>query len=93
MFLQELEETIKSRAADNAAHSYTAKLLHTEDLVERKVMEEAFEVCRETLRSEINGTLVAQESADLLYHLLVLLRKADVSLDAVLDVLKERSAE
>ncbi len=66
-----------------------ARLLHKgPDAFLKKIGEEATEVVL-AAKGE-NGQRLAEESADLLFHLLVVLRQRGVSLGAVLDVLKQR---
>ena len=69
--LERLYSTIESRKGDNPEASYTAKLL-TQGMPEiaRKVGEEAIETITAALTEE--KIRIVEESADLLYHLLVL---------------------
>lgn len=90
MILAELEEVIRSRRTANPDDSYTAQLLADPELVQRKIMEEAFEVCLELGRPTNDPTLTAQEAADLIYHLMVGLVAVDVALDDVFAVLGGR---
>lgn len=53
-------------------------------------MEEAFEVCLELGRASTNRARVAEEAADLVFHLLVGLVSVDVPLAEVEQVLQER---
>lgn len=76
--LPALERTLAQRAADLPAGSYTVELLENPELIAEKVMEEAEEVTR-AAREETNER-VDEEAADLIYHLLVLLRSRDRSL-------------
>lgn len=91
--LIELERTIAARKADLAAgnpgKSYTAKLLN--DGIRRcaqKVGEEGVEVALAAVAQ--NDEALLNESADLLYHLLVVLQARDLSLEDVVNVLRER---
>lgn len=91
--LIELERTIAARKADLAAgnpgSSYTAKLLN--DGIRRcaqKVGEEGVEVALAAVVQ--NDEALLNESADLLYHLLVVLQARDLSLADVVQVLRER---
>jgi phosphoribosyl-AMP cyclohydrolase / phosphoribosyl-ATP pyrophosphohydrolase len=68
--------------------SWTAKLLADPPLVGAKVQEEAEEVAR-AAREEPDGR-VAEEAADLLYHLTVLLASRDLSLADAFEVLNAR---
>jgi len=80
--LHELFATILDRQADPRPGSYTARLLAAgEDAILRKVGEEALEVIL-AAKGEGDERLVA-ESADLLYHLLVLLAARGLSLAGV----------
>lgn len=90
MILDELEGVLRERRSADPATSYTAQLLHDPELMQRKIMEEAFEVCLELGRAEPNPQLTAQEAADLVYHLMVGLVAADVALADVLAVLEGR---
>jgi phosphoribosyl-ATP pyrophosphohydrolase/phosphoribosyl-AMP cyclohydrolase len=67
-----LERTIAARAAERPDGSYTASLLAQPDVIGAKVMEEAEEVARAA--REEDDERVAEEAADVLYHLSVLLR-------------------
>ena len=87
--LEWLEAVIRDRARSLPAGSYTAELFHAGDArIRRKVGEEAIEVITAATATEIAG-----ETADLLYHLLVLLVAADVPLRQVLEVLAARARE
>lgn len=85
-----LERTLSARQAERPQGSYTVELLDDPDLIGEKVREEAEEVTRAA--REESDERVAEESADVLYHLSVLLRSRDVPLAAVLEVLRERSS-
>jgi phosphoribosyl-ATP pyrophosphohydrolase len=88
--LHDLEAVLRSRRDGAPAGSYTAELLADPERIQRKVMEEAFEVCLELGRTERSSERIAEEAADLVYHLMVGLVGADVPLDDVLSVLEER---
>jgi phosphoribosyl-ATP pyrophosphohydrolase/phosphoribosyl-AMP cyclohydrolase len=66
-----LERTLRARARERPAGSYTVALLDDPARIGEKVMEEAEEVAR-AAREESDERL-AEEAADVLYHLLVLL--------------------
>jgi phosphoribosyl-AMP cyclohydrolase / phosphoribosyl-ATP pyrophosphohydrolase len=68
--LPELERTLRARAAERPAGSYTVTLLDDPQLTGAKVREEAEEVVRAA--REESEERVDEECADLLYHLLVL---------------------
>ncbi|HET9103151.1 MAG TPA: bifunctional phosphoribosyl-AMP cyclohydrolase/phosphoribosyl-ATP diphosphatase HisIE [Solirubrobacteraceae bacterium] len=76
--LPALERTIAARAAQRPDGSYTAELLAEPGRAGEKVQEEAEEVAR-AARQE-SDERVAEEAADVLYHLLVLLRGRDMTL-------------
>ncbi len=73
-----LERTIAARAAERPDGSYTAELLANPAHVGEKVQEEAEEVARAA--REESDERVAEEAADVLYHLAVLLRSRGLSL-------------
>jgi phosphoribosyl-AMP cyclohydrolase / phosphoribosyl-ATP pyrophosphohydrolase len=84
-----LERTIAARAADgDTGASYTAQLLADPPFIGEKVQEEAEEVARAA--REESGERVAEEAADVLYHLSVLLRARGLSLADAEDVLGAR---
>lgn len=86
--LAELERTLDARAKERPEGSYTVELLENSDLAAEKVLEEAEEVTR-AVREESDDR-VANEAADVLYHLTVLLKSRDVGLDQVMEVLNGR---
>jgi phosphoribosyl-ATP pyrophosphohydrolase/phosphoribosyl-AMP cyclohydrolase len=83
-----LQHTLRSRAAERPEGSYTVTLLDDPKLIGEKVEEEAEEVVR-AAREETDER-VAEEAADLLYHLSVLLASREVSQAAVMEVLNGR---
>lgn len=88
--LSRLARVIAERAANRPEGSYTAKLLERGvPKVSQKVGEEAVEVV--VAANAEDGARLAAESADLLYHLLVLLQARGVGLDAVLQELEARA--
>ena len=86
--LPALERTLRSRAAERPEGSYTVKLLDDPTLIGEKVEEEAEEVVRAAPRRV--DERVAEEAADLLYHLSVLLVSRGVSQADVMEVLNGR---
>lgn len=76
--LPSLERVLAQRAAERPAGSYTVELLENPSHIGEKVMEEAEEVAR-AVREE-SDQRVDEEAADVLYHLLVLLRSRGRSL-------------
>jgi phosphoribosyl-ATP pyrophosphohydrolase/phosphoribosyl-AMP cyclohydrolase len=76
--LPALERTLAERARERPKGSYTAELLEDPARIEAKVLEEAEEVARAA--REEPAERVAEESADLIYHLAVLLRSRELTL-------------
>jgi phosphoribosyl-ATP pyrophosphohydrolase/phosphoribosyl-AMP cyclohydrolase len=88
-FIFELEHIINQRIEDNVADSYTNKLYKKGiNKVAQKVGEEAVELIIEAKDNNID--LFKNEAADLLYHLLILLKVKNVNLVSIEEVLKER---
>ena len=83
-----LERTIADRATNAPEGSYTAELLADPGHAGEKVQEEAEEVAR-AARGE-SDERVAEEAADVLYHLAVLLRSRGLSLADAEEVLLAR---
>lgn len=76
--IRDLEEMLRERALRPAAESYTARLLAAgEDEIVKKVGEEAVEIIL-AAKGQGNERLI-EESADLVYHLLVLLLSRGLS--------------
>jgi len=73
-----LERTIANRARTHPERSYTVRLLNDPELARAKVREEADEVARAS--REESDERVAQEAADVIYHLAVLLGERGLSL-------------
>lgn len=88
-FLAQLERIIDQRLADGSRESYTARLAASGDRrVAQKVGEEAVELILASTAGHRDEQL--EEAADLLYHLLVLLRLGEIRLADVCDVLRLR---
>jgi len=88
-FLYNLEQVINQRIDDDEKDSYTNKLYKKGiNKVAQKVGEEAVELVIES--KDNNDDLFKNEAADLLYHLLILLRAKGTSLQEIEEVLKER---
>ncbi len=85
--LDRLAGTIRDRRLEMPEGSYTAKLLERgAGYTAQKVGEEAVEV----VVAALEGERLAEETADLLYHLLVLLEERGVGVEEVARVLDER---
>jgi phosphoribosyl-AMP cyclohydrolase / phosphoribosyl-ATP pyrophosphohydrolase len=86
--LPSLERTLVSRQRERPAGSYTVDLLDDPKLAGDKVREEAAEVVK-AVRSE-SEERIAEEGADVVYHLTVLLLSRGVSMAEVLQILNGR---
>ncbi|MEC3607755.1 bifunctional phosphoribosyl-AMP cyclohydrolase/phosphoribosyl-ATP diphosphatase HisIE [Bacillus glycinifermentans] len=90
--INELEAVIASRQAEMPEGAYTTYLFREGiDKILKKVGEEAAEVIIASKNRDHEE--LKWEAADLLYHLLVLLREQALPLDDVLSVLKKRHEE
>ena len=89
-FLSKLEKTIKSRKENSSSDkSYVASLFEVGiNKIAQKVGEEAVEVIIEA--KDNNDKLFLNESADLLFHYLILLQAKGFQLEDVVSVLKDR---
>jgi phosphoribosyl-ATP pyrophosphohydrolase/phosphoribosyl-AMP cyclohydrolase len=88
-FLYKLQTIIAQRAEQAPEESYTARLLDSGmNKIAQKVGEEATEVVIDA----VSGNLprLKEETADLLYHLLVLLKANNLSLADISSVLRQR---
>jgi phosphoribosyl-ATP pyrophosphohydrolase/phosphoribosyl-AMP cyclohydrolase len=87
-FLNELEEIIKTRISGNNKQSYVKKLTDSGiNRVAQKVGEEGVEV----VIASIGGEEKLDESADLLFHLMILLQTKSLSIKDVILRLQERN--
>jgi len=86
--LMRLQDTIESRKGADLSQSYTAQLLADPRKAAKKLGEEAVETVIAALSQDADA--LAGESADLIYHWLVLLAAKGVSLDAVAEKLAAR---
>jgi phosphoribosyl-ATP pyrophosphohydrolase/phosphoribosyl-AMP cyclohydrolase len=88
-FIYELEHIINQRIDNNIEASYTNKLFRKGiNKVAQKVGEEAVELVIESKDNDID--LFKNEAADLLYHLLILLKAKNTDLQSIEEVLKIR---
>ena len=90
--LEQLDSRVRERASASPDESYTARLVAKG--VERcaqKLGEEAVEAAIAAVTGDKAG--LAAEAGDVLFHLLVLLRAADVSLEQVMAELQSRTAQ
>ena len=90
--LEQLEAIVAKRAEASPDESWTAKLVAAgQERAAKKLGEEAVETVIAAI-SQDRQNLTA-ESADLLYHLLVVLKIARIPLQDVLDELQRRTAQ
>ncbi|WP_349358815.1 phosphoribosyl-ATP diphosphatase [Stappia sp.] len=90
--LADLERIIEARAASDDPASYTRKLMDKGvPKIAQKLGEEAVETVIAALDEDAAG--LTGETADLLYHLLVLLKARNVPLDAVMAELARRTGQ
>lgn len=81
--LREVEQVLRERLATPDAGSYSATLLADPVKAQRKLMEEAFELCLEVAGDPIDPDRLADEAADVVFHLLAAVVGAGCSWDDV----------
>lgn len=88
-FVAQLNQVISQRKNDDPEQSYTASLF-AKDISRsaQKVGEEGVEVALAAVKQDIDE--LKNESADLLYHLLVLLQRSETDISQVVKVLEQR---
>lgn len=92
MTLEELEKRLALRAAASPDESYTAKLISRGiNKAAQKLGEEATEAVIAAVTGDKEE--LVKESADILYHLIVVLIASGVSLDTVMEELDRRTAQ
>ena len=84
--LEELINTIRQRKNSSNDNSYTNKLLSDKKLSIDKIKEEISEL----LESIEKNSNKVHETADVLYHLMVLLEANNIEIEDVMDELKKR---
>jgi phosphoribosyl-ATP pyrophosphohydrolase len=84
--LEDLVKTIRDRKNSNLEESYTNQLLNNKQLSVEKAEEEFQELLK------INQNQI-HESADLFYHLLVLLESHNIKIEDVLQELEKRKSK
>ena len=90
-FLGHLDRIIQQRRAEMPDGSYTTALFAEGSArIAQKVGEEGVELALARMKDDREE--IANESADLLYHMLVLLSDADMALADVMEVLRQRHA-
>jgi len=92
MTLEELFDIVEERANASPDESWTARLLSKgPEKCAEKFGEEAVEAIIEAAKG--NKTGLIKESADVIFHLFVLLRSHDITLSEVLDELTSRQVQ
>ena len=90
--VHDLAATIDARAASGGEASYTRKLLDKgAEHCAKKLGEEAVETVMAAVTNDREN--LTNEAADLLYHLMVVLKIADIPLENVMGELEERTAQ
>lgn len=90
--LADLDRIVRERAAASPEESYTAKLVAGGPArPAKKLGEEAVEAAIAAVQGDRDG--LTAEAADVLYHLLVVLRAAEIPLEAVMAELERRTAQ
>jgi phosphoribosyl-ATP pyrophosphohydrolase len=88
--LSDLEKIVATRAAASPDESWTAKLFAAgQSRAAKKLGEEAVETVIAAISNDRKN--LTDEAADLLYHLLVVLKIADIPLDDVMAELAQRT--
>jgi phosphoribosyl-ATP pyrophosphohydrolase len=90
--LADLEMIVAARATADPTQSWTAKLVAAgQDKAAKKLGEEAIEAVMAAVKNDPEN--LVYESADLLYHLLVVLKIAGIPLQDVMQELERRTAQ
>lgn len=89
--ISEIWSVIQERAITESPESYTSRLLNDTKGID-KVLEKVGEESTEFIIAAKNGVneRTVQEASDLIFHLLVALRAADIDLSEVMQELKKR---
>ena len=90
-FIKELFSLLKERAKTIDNTSYTSQLINNPDLLAKKLGEESAELIIDFIKQNKDG--IINESADLLYHILVIWLSAGVEPQDVWDELSNRQAQ
>jgi len=94
-FVPALADLLVSRLRDAPEGSYSHAVMSDSVLARRKIMEEAFEVCLELGEPSVDRQRLADEAADVVFHLLCGLTAAGVAwadVERVLVARHERGA-
>ena len=88
-FIKELFITLKERKKDNEKTSYTSQLIKNPDLLAKKIGEESTELVIDLIKRNKIG--VINESADLIYHILVVWVSLGIDPENIMDELTKRT--
>lgn len=90
--LEELYALVQERLRNPKADSYTNKLLEDDELIYNKLREELSEIIDAAYENRMGDDKdsLSWEVADLLYHLIVLLAKKEVTISEVFSELERR---
>ena len=92
MTLEQLENLIAQRSSAPSGESWTVHLLGKgPEKCAEKFGEEAIELIIEAVKNDSDGLI--NEAADVMYHLLVLLKSREISLSHVMSELERRMAQ
>ena len=92
MTLEQLENLIAQRSSAPSGESWTTQLLEKgPEKCAEKFGEEAIELIIEAVKNDSDGLI--NEAADVMYHLLVLLKSREISLSHVMTELERRTAQ
>lgn len=89
-FLPELDRFLHGRLQERPEGSYSTRVLTEPAFAQRKIMEEAFELCLELGAVEVDPGRTAEEAADLVFHLVAALVGAGVAWSDVEAALRDR---
>ena len=87
-YLDDLEATIQDRKNKDPKESYVASLFEEKEKILSKIKEESEELAEAFRENDLSS--IKHESADLLFHLMVLLSEKNIPFDEVLLELKKR---
>ena len=87
-YLDDLEATIQDRKNKDPKESYVASLFEEKEKIISKIKEESEELTEAFRKNDPSS--IKHESADLLFHLMVLLSEKNIPFDEVLFELKKR---
>ena len=90
-FIIEMFDSLKKRKNKSKNKSYTAYLIKNPEILGKKIGEEAAELIIDFIKKNKNGLI--KESADLIYHLLVIWVSAGIDPKEVMEELSNRQSK